>query len=57
MNTGRARGAVLGITIVIALGLVGCGGEESSSEPDQVDTSPAAPAEPEGLTYIALGDA
>jgi hypothetical protein len=53
------RGSV-GITLLIALGLAGCGGEDSSSEPDlgsAGDTSSADSVEHEGsLTYVALGD-
>lgn len=59
MNTGRKGGAALGIAIVIALGLVACGGEGSSSEPNRdsaVETSAAASTESRPLTYVALGD-
>ena len=60
MNGGRVREAAIGIVIVIALGLAGCGSEDSSSEPDQdaaaVTTSESSATEPKGLRYVALGD-
>jgi hypothetical protein len=59
MNVGRIGRASLWIALVMVFGLIGCGGEDSSSQPDggsAADTAPAASVEPEGLTYVALGD-
>jgi GDSL-like Lipase/Acylhydrolase family len=53
------RRCLLGVALLVALGLAGCGGEESSAEPDvesAADTSAASSGEAEGLTYLALGD-
>jgi hypothetical protein len=52
------RGAV-GIALLVALGLAGCGAEDSSSEPDPDSaggTSSTALGEAESFTYVALGD-
>ena len=53
------RRCSLGVALLVALGLAGCGGGESSAEPDvesAADTSAAPSGEADGLTYIALGD-
>lgn len=53
------RRCSLGVALLIALGLAGCGGGKSSAEPDvesAADTSGAPSGEAEGLSYIALGD-
>ena len=54
-----SRQGALGIALLIALGLAGCGGGDSSSEPagDSVgETSPSTTGKAETLKYIALGD-
>jgi hypothetical protein len=53
------RRCSLGLALLIALGLAGCGGGKSSAEPaveSAADTSVAPSGEAKGLTYIALGD-
>lgn len=49
----------LAIALVMAVGVAGCGGGESSAGPDvegAADTSAASASETGGLTYVALGD-
>lgn len=53
------RRCSLGVALLVALGPAGCGGAESSAEPDvesAADTSATPSGEADGLTYIALGD-
>jgi hypothetical protein len=56
MQLGRP---LLGIALVLAVGLSGCGGEDSLPHANG-DSTPAttseASAQPEGLVYVALGD-
>jgi GDSL-like Lipase/Acylhydrolase family len=50
---------LIAVSLMVALGLTGCGGGSSSSATDPEttgDTSSAPPGEAEGPTYVALGD-
>lgn len=58
VHLGWTRRASLAVALVLALGIVGCGGSASSesAQDSAGDSSPARSGETEGLRYVALGD-